>query len=48
MHRLMSGKVIPIISWKRWKFPGTRPPPTFWLFMIGLRTVLVPVGVSFS
>ena len=44
----MSGKVIPIISWKRWKFPGTRPPPTFWLFMIGLRTVLVPVGVSFS
>ena len=44
----MSGKVIPIILWKRWKFPGTRPPPTFWLFMVGLRTVLVPVGVPFS
>ena len=48
MHRLMSGKIISIISWKRWKFPGTRPPPMFWLFMVGLRTVLVPVGVSFS
>lgn len=33
---------------ERQRFQGTGPPPTFWLFMICLRTVLAPVSVSFS
>ena len=30
------------------RFPGTGPPLTFWSLMIGLRTVMVPEGESFS
>ena len=42
----MSGRSIPIILRKGWRFPGIRLLPTFWPFMIGLRTVLKgsPVG----
>ena len=29
-------------------FPEIGPPPTFWPFMVGLRTVMALVGVSFS
>ena len=36
----MSGRNIPIILRKGWRFPGIRPLPAFWPFMIGLRTVL--------
>ena len=37
------------LSWGRGQgFPGTGPPPTFQLFMVGLRTVVAPVGVSLS
>jgi hypothetical protein len=35
----MSGKIIPIIWGKGQGFPGTGPPPTFWPFMVDLRTV---------
>ena len=44
----MSGRSIPNISGKGWGFPGIGPPPTFGPFMVGLRTVLALVGVSFS
>ena len=42
----MSGRIIPSIlgSWRG--FPGSGPPLTFWPFVVGLRTVMVPVGVS--
>ena len=30
------------------KFPEIGPPLTFWAFMISLRTIMVPTGVSFS
>lgn len=29
-------------------FPGIGLPPTFWPFMVGLRTLVVPVGMSLS
>ena len=47
-HRLMVGRIIPTISGKWWGFPGIGPSPTFWPFMVGLGTVMAPVGVSFS
>ena len=40
--------IIPAILWKGWGFPGIGPPATFWPSMVGLRTVKVLVGVSFS
>lgn len=42
---MMSGRIIPIILGKGWRFPGIGPPPTFWSFMVSLRTVLVLVDV---
>ena len=47
-HRLMSGRIIPTIVGKGQKFPGIGLPPTFWSLMVGLGTVVAPVGVSFS
>ena len=44
----MSGRIIPTISGKGQGFPGIGPLPPFWPFMLGLRTVIVPVGVSVS
>ena len=44
----MNGKIIPTISGKGWGFPGIGPLPTFWPFMVGLGTVMAPVGMSFS
>ena len=41
----MSGRIIPIILGKGWRFPGIGPPPTFLSFMVSLRTVLVLVAV---
>ena len=40
--------LIPAILEKRPEFPGIGPPPTSCPFMVGLRTVRVPVGVLFS
>ena len=40
-------RVIPTMWGKRQGFPGTGPLPTFWPFMVGLRTVMALVGVSF-
>ena len=45
-HRLMSGRVIPIISGKMKGFPETAPPPIFLFLMVSLRTTMVPVGIS--
>ena len=36
-HRLMGGKIIPVISGKGWEFPGIGPPLTFWPLMVGLK-----------
>ena len=44
----MSERIIPTIFQKGQRFPGTGPSPTFWPFMVGLETVMVPVGVLFS
>jgi len=44
----MNGRIIPTISGKGQGFLGMRPPLTFWPFMVGLRTVTVHVGMSFS
>ena len=44
----MSGRIIPTILEKGQGFPRIGPPPTFWPFMVGLRTVIVPVCVPFS
>ena len=44
----MSGRIIPTILEKEQRFPGTGPPPTFWPFMVGLGTVMAPVGVSLN
>ena len=44
----MSGRIIPTILEKQRGFPGIGPLPTLWPFLVGLRTVPAPVGVSFS
>ena len=44
----MSGRIIPTILGKGRGLPGIGPLPAFWPFMVGLGTVLAPVGVSFS
>ena len=44
----MSGRIIPTIWGKGQGFPGIGSPPTFWRFMVGLKTVMEHVGVSFS
>ena len=43
----MSKRIIPTILGKGQKFPGIEPLPTFWPFMVNVRTVMVPVGESF-
>ena len=40
----MSGRIIPTILGKQRRFPGIEPGN----FMIGLRTVMALVGISFS
>ena len=44
----MSGRIIPTILERGQRFPGIGPLITFWPFMVGLGTVMVLVGVSFS
>ena len=44
----MNGRIIPVIWGKGWRFPGIGPLPTFWPFMVDLRTVMVLVRVPFS
>ena len=45
----MSRRIIPIIleNPRDWGFPGIGPLPTFWPFVVSLKTVMVLVGVSF-
>ena len=45
---LMSGKIIPTIWGREWRFPGIRPSLTLWSLMVGLGTVLVPLGMPFN
>ena len=45
---LMSGKIIPSIWGKEQRFPGIRPSLTLWSLMVGLGTVLVPLGMPFN
>ena len=47
-HKLKSGRIIPTILGKGWRFPGTGPPLTFWPLMVSLGTVMVPVSVPFT
>ena len=47
-HRLMSERSIPAILGKGWGFPEIGSMPSFLTFMVGLGTVMVLVGVSFS
>ena len=42
---LMSGRIIPAILGRGWRFPGFGPPPTPWSFDSALE--LAPLGVSF-
>ena len=42
----MAGRIIPAILVEGQRFPGIRSLPTFWSFMVDLRTVMAPVGVS--
>ena len=44
----MSRKNIPTILEKGREFPGIRAPPTFRPFVVILRAVMAPVGVSFA
>ena len=44
----MSRRIIPVILGKGRGFPGIGPPPTFWPFMVSLRTVMALVGVSLN
>ena len=44
----MSGRIIPTICGKEWKFPGIGLPLTFWSLMVSLGTVMVLAAVSFS
>ena len=41
----MNRRIIPTIS--RWGFPGIGPLPTFWPFMVSLRTVMVWLVLAF-
>ena len=36
-HRLMSGRIIPTILGKGWRFLEIGSPPTFWSLMVGLQ-----------
>ena len=46
--RLMSGTVISIIWGKAQRFPGVEPLSTFWLLVVSLRTLMLPMDVSLS
>ena len=48
LGNLMGGRIIPTILVEGQRFPGIRSLPTFWSFMVYLRTVMAPVGVSCS
>ena len=43
----MNGRIIPTILGKGWGFPGIGPLPTFWPFMVSLRTVMVWLVLAF-
>ena len=47
-HRLMRGRSFLAISGKGWGFLGIVVLPTFWILWSALKTVRVPVGMSFS
>ena len=42
----MSGRIIPTILEKGWRFPGIAPLLTFWPFMVSLETVMALGGMS--
>ena len=42
------GRIIPTILGKGWGFPGIGPLPSFWPFMVSLRTVMVWLVLSFK
>ena len=44
-HRLVSGRLIPVILGKGWGFPGIEPLPMFQPLMVGLRILVLLVGV---
>ena len=44
----MGGLLDYTILGKGWKFPGIGPLPTCWSLMVGLGTVMAPVGVLLS
>ena len=44
----MNGRIIPTILGKGWGFPGIGPLPTFWPFMVSLRTVMVWLVLAFG
>ena len=47
LYRLMIGWSIPVILEKGWGFQGIGPPPTFWHFVVILRTIMAP-GVCYT
>ena len=42
----MSGRIIPTILEKGWRFPGAGPQPTLCSLLISLGIVMVPLGMS--
>ena len=44
----MNGRGIPTVLGRGQGFSEIGSPPTFWPFMIGLRTVMAPVNVSLA
>ena len=48
LDNLISRRIIPSTLKKGWRYPGIGSPPTFWPFMVGLRSVMAPVSVSFG
>ena len=44
----MNGRIILTILGKGWGFPGIGPLPTFWPFMVSLRTVMVWLVLAFG
>ena len=43
----MTRRIISTILGKGQRFPGIEPLPTFWPFMVNIRTLMVPMGESF-
>ena len=48
LNFIIGGRIISTILGKGWRIPGFGTPPTFWSLMVGLGTVMEPLGVSFS